>query len=133
MAPRNIEDWQVLYPEIKMRSAHLLRSHEWADCTFKFLSDSAGAGGSKGSNDSLDAHKLILSMASPVFAAMFYGNVGDKGSPVLISDIDLPTFSMLLDYIYTDEITLTSTKQAASLYGAAHKYNLHVCMTVKNL
>ncbi|KAI5631199.1 BTB/POZ domain-containing protein [Phthorimaea operculella] len=121
MAPRNVEDWQVLYPEIKMRSAHLLRSHEWADCTFKFLAGSAGAGGS---NYSLDAHKLILAMASPVFAAMFYGGFEKKEDPVLISDIDLPTFSCLLEYIYTDEVTISDTNQAASLYGAANKYIL---------
>ncbi|KAI5634620.1 BTB/POZ domain-containing protein [Phthorimaea operculella] len=121
MAPRNVEDWQVLYPEIKMRSAHLLRSHEWADCTFKFLAGSAGAGGS---NYSLDAHKLILAMASPVFAAMFYGGFEKKEDPVLISDIDLPTFSCLLEYIYTDEVIISDTNQAASLYGAANKYIL---------
>ncbi|KAJ2949271.1 hypothetical protein O0L34_g6222 [Tuta absoluta] len=121
MALRNVEDWQVLYPEIKMRSAHLLRSQEWADCTFKFLTGSAGAGGS---NYSLDAHKLILAMASPVFAAMFYGGFEKKEDPVFISDIDLSTFSCLLEYIYTDAVTLSDTNQAASLYGAANKYIL---------
>ncbi|KAI5639340.1 BTB/POZ domain-containing protein [Phthorimaea operculella] len=91
MAPRNetpSEDWQVQYADVKLRAAHLYRTREWADCTFHFQT-------ANGSN-SLEAHKLILAMASPVFAAMFYGTVGDQGSSVTIGDIDLTTFSALL-------------------------------------
>ncbi|KAI5635773.1 hypothetical protein NE865_11471 [Phthorimaea operculella] len=88
MAPRNSDVWQVNYPEIKMRTAHLFRTREWSDCTFQFESSS------------LDAHKLLLSMASPVFAAMFYG------------------------YVYTDAVTLSDTEQAKNLYIAANMYLL---------
>ncbi|KAJ2947257.1 hypothetical protein O0L34_g16966 [Tuta absoluta] len=123
MAPRSEKssvDWQLNYSKIRLRSSHLFRTCEWADCTFQFES-SAGAG-VKGS---LEAHKLILAMASPVFAAMFYGFVGDKESPVIIRDIDLPTFSNLLKYIYTDKVQNISNVEAAiSLYKAANKYIL---------
>ncbi|KAI5632043.1 BTB/POZ domain-containing protein [Phthorimaea operculella] len=120
MAPREPEstDWQVNYPEIKMRSAHLLRSGEWADCSFQFES---GAGEAA---PSLAAHRLILAMASPVFAAMFYGRVGDKEEPIHISDIDHAVFSSMLDYIYTDEVEITSLEMASELFRAANKYIL---------
>ncbi|KAJ2945129.1 hypothetical protein O0L34_g9190 [Tuta absoluta] len=120
MAPRESEstDWQVNYPEIKMRSAHLLRSREWADCSFQFES---GAG--KGAPN-LAAHRLILAMASPVFAAMFYGYVGDKEEPIHISDIDHAVFSSMLDYIYTDEVEVTGLEMACDLFRAANKYIL---------
>ncbi|KAI5640741.1 BTB/POZ domain-containing protein [Phthorimaea operculella] len=117
MAPRNetpSEDWQVQYAEMKLRIAHLYRTREWADCTFQFQ---------PGSNP-LDAHKLILATASPVFAAMFYGTVGDQGSPVTITDIDLPTFSALLQYIYTDKTDISDVEAAIKLYKAADKYIL---------
>ncbi|KAI5634118.1 BTB/POZ domain-containing protein [Phthorimaea operculella] len=119
MAPRNetpSEDWQVQYAEVKLRAAHLYRTREWADCTFQFLT-------ADGSN-SLEAHKLVLAMASPVFAAMFYGTVGDQGSPVTISDIDLTTFSTLLQYIYTDETDIPDVETAINLHKAANKYIL---------
>ncbi|KAI5632041.1 BTB/POZ domain-containing protein [Phthorimaea operculella] len=120
MAPREPEstDWQVNYPEIKMRSAHLLRSGEWADCSFQFES---GAGEAA---PSLAAHRLILAMASPVFAAMFYGRVGDKEEPIHISDIDHDVFSSMLDYIYTDEVEITGLEMASELFRAANKYIL---------
>ncbi|KAI5636786.1 MATH domain-containing protein [Phthorimaea operculella] len=63
-------------------------------------------------------------MASPVFAAMFYGTVGDQGGSVTISDIDLTTFSALLQYIYTDEIDISDVEAAINLYKAANKYIL---------
>ncbi|KAI5635227.1 BTB/POZ domain-containing protein [Phthorimaea operculella] len=120
MAPRETDstDWQVNYPEIKMRSAHLLRSGEWADCSFQFES---GAGEAA---PSLAAHRLILAMASPVFAAMFYGRVGDKEEPIHISDIDHAVFSSMLDYIYTDEVKITGLEMASELFRVANKYIL---------
>ncbi|KAI5638392.1 BTB/POZ domain-containing protein [Phthorimaea operculella] len=121
MAPKNepTEDWQVNYPEIQMRAAYLLRTREWADCTFQFQTDDAAS-----ETTSLDAHQLILAMASPVFAAMFYGYVGDKRTPLIISDIDLPTFSALLKYVYTDQAEIPSSEAAINLYKAANKYIL---------
>ncbi|KAI5634448.1 BTB/POZ domain-containing protein [Phthorimaea operculella] len=122
MAPRSENssvDWQVNYSKVRVRSSHLFRTREWADCAFQFES-SAGAS-PKGS---LEAHRLILAMASPVFAAMFYGHVGDKESPVVIRDIELPTFVELLKYIYTDKVHITNVEDAISLYKAANKYIL---------
>ncbi|KAJ2941310.1 hypothetical protein O0L34_g3509 [Tuta absoluta] len=123
MAPRNepTEDWQVNCPEIQMRAAHLLRTREWADCTFQFQTDDAA---SEPETSSLDAHQLILAMASPVFAAMFYGYVGDKQTPLFINDIDKDTFAALLKYVYTDQAEIHSSEAAISLYNAANKYIL---------
>ncbi|KAI5651452.1 BTB/POZ domain-containing protein [Phthorimaea operculella] len=123
MAPRNedpSEDWQVKFAEIRLRSAYLFRSRQWTDCSFKFETD----GGAEEAGDTLEAHKLILAMASPVFAAMFYGEVGEKESPVQISDIDMLTFSRLLQYIYTDKAAIYTIEDAINLYKAANKYIL---------
>ncbi|KAI5634619.1 BTB/POZ domain-containing protein [Phthorimaea operculella] len=122
MAPRNEEapeDWQVNYAEIRLRSAHLFRSRHWTDCSFKFETGRVAGG-----QGTLEAHKLILAMASPVFAAMFYGDVGEKANPVIISDIDQPTFLTLLQYIYTDDAVIHSKDAAIDLYKAANKYLL---------
>ncbi|KAJ2949686.1 hypothetical protein O0L34_g15617 [Tuta absoluta] len=115
------EDWQVNYAEIRLRSFHLFRSRQWADCSFTFETEGGGAGQV---GDSLKAHKLILAMASPVFAAMFYGDVGEKESPVMINDIDMLTFDILLMYIYTDKVYIKNIEAAINLYKAANKYIL---------
>ncbi|KAJ2949273.1 hypothetical protein O0L34_g6224 [Tuta absoluta] len=113
--------WQVKYSSVTFRNSHLLRSHEWSDCAFEFQTGDADAGDLK---ESLCAHRLILAAASPVFAAMFYGNVGQKASPVIVTDIDKDTFGAMLNYIYTDAVDITDVDAACSLYKAANKYIL---------
>lgn len=51
----------------------------------------------------ISAHKLILSLASDVFDAMFFGeaskNETSKGSnPINVDDIQMPAFKMFLRY-----------------------------------
>ncbi|CAO2206220.1 unnamed protein product [Urochloa humidicola] len=50
------------------------------------------------------AHKLILSMRSPVFKAELYGEMRESGAaqPIAIEDMRAATFGALLRYIYTD-------------------------------
>jgi hypothetical protein len=36
----------------------------------------------------LPVHKIILSMRSEVFEAMFYGSLAEKGETVLIEDVE---------------------------------------------
>ncbi|KAI5641889.1 BTB/POZ domain-containing protein [Phthorimaea operculella] len=124
MAPRIVppEDWQVNYRSLQERAGHLLDSQQWADCTFVFPTDSGADAGS--SKNMLKAHKLFLAMASPAFSAMFYGDVGDKETPIIITDIEQSTFSTLLEYIYTDELCIPTVEAAITLYKAANKYIL---------
>ncbi|KAJ2938389.1 hypothetical protein O0L34_g13313 [Tuta absoluta] len=123
------EDWEEIHSGVSNRIKSLLRTREWADCSFQFENYS-----DPGDVKTLTAHKLILATASPVFAAMFYGDVGDKKSPVIINDIDFPTFSALLEYIYTDKTIIDDAESAVELYKAAHKYMLDdlekVCLKI---
>lgn len=45
----------------------------------------------------LSAHKLILSMASPVFDAMFNGTLPEKNDPIAILDVQPEAFMALLE------------------------------------
>ncbi|KAI5639278.1 BTB/POZ domain-containing protein [Phthorimaea operculella] len=122
MAPRK-KEWRNSrrYSKIYMRASYVLEMRKWTDCTFHFDTDEGAAAG--GSTESLDAHKLILAMASPVFEAMFYGNVGDQKNPAVnITDIDRPTFAALLKYIYTDDTDIPHVEAAIRLFKAANKY-----------
>lgn len=44
----------------------------------------------------LRANKTILTLASPVFEAMFFGDLAEKQDPVPIVDIDIETFQKFL-------------------------------------
>lgn len=75
---------------------------KYADCTFCV------------EEKKIYSHKLILSLASPVFEAMFYGYFENE-SIIEISDITANTFNLMLEFIYTDRITgLTNDRTTRS-------------------
>jgi hypothetical protein len=44
----------------------------------------------------LPAHKLLLSMRSEVFEAMFYGSLAESSDTIMLEDIDISTMKMVL-------------------------------------
>ncbi|XP_055615744.1 uncharacterized protein LOC129761917 isoform X2 [Toxorhynchites rutilus septentrionalis] len=120
-----IIDWQISRHDIKSRGQYLLETGKWADCHFLV--------GQEPNHQMLAGHKLILAMASPVFEAMFYGGLAEKNDPIPILDLDPSAFKSLLEYIYTDKISINSVDKACELCYGAKKYMLpHVveqCIT----
>ncbi|CAB3230974.1 unnamed protein product [Arctia plantaginis] len=96
-----------LYDRVKK----LLISYEWSDCSFIVA----------GKN--FKAHKLILGISSPVFEAMFYGPLSSN-EDIVITDIQPDIFQLILNYIYTDTVELSTIDQAFELLYASRKYIL---------
>ncbi|XP_017042160.1 uncharacterized protein LOC108088724 [Drosophila ficusphila] len=111
-------DWQNSLTELKDRGQYLLHSEKWADCHFLVGS------GSSPNQRLIAGHKLLLAMASPVFERMFYGNLPDKTDPIVIPDVQPEAFEAMLEYIYTDRITIGSFDKACELCYVAKKYML---------
>ncbi|XP_017066959.1 uncharacterized protein LOC108105054 [Drosophila eugracilis] len=111
-------DWQNSLTELKDRGQYLLHSEKWADCRFLVGS------GSSSNQRIIAGHKLLLAMASPVFERMFYGNLPDKTDPIVIPDVQPEAFEAMLEYIYTDRITIGSFDKACELCYVAKKYML---------
>lgn len=107
-------DWQTSCHELKDRGEHLLKSGKWADCHFLV--------GAEPNQIMLPAHKLIMSMASPVFDAMFNGGLPEKNDPIEILDVQPEAFKALMEYIYTDKISINSVDKAFDLCYVAKKY-----------
>ena len=42
--------------------------------------------------DQVPSHRLLLGLRSPVFFAMFYGDLAEKGTEVEIKDVDAVAF-----------------------------------------
>lgn len=119
------QDWQTSKPYLVKRGEYLLQSGKWADCHFLVGQDNQRI--------KISCHKLILAMASPVFEAMFYGELAEKDEPIAIMDIRPDAFRSLLLYIYTDKIQVDSVDTACELCYAAKKYMLsHVVETCTN-
>ncbi|XP_045172403.2 BTB/POZ domain-containing protein 6-B-like [Mercenaria mercenaria] len=92
----------------------LCLSEQLSDISFTFKDDQ---------NVKLPAHKLVLSMRSSVFEAMFYGPLAERGSTVLIEDIKPDALKIVLRFIYSDSAELNGNNVLSCLY-AAKKYCL---------
>ncbi|CAD7012469.1 uncharacterized protein LOC101461124 [Ceratitis capitata] len=106
-------DSTTMATQFSRRFEQLLHSEKFYDCVFHI------AGGAQ-----LKCHKLILSTASPVFEAMFYGPLREQQQEIEILDISAEIFQMLLNYIYagTIDFELLSLEEAIELYYCAEKY-----------
>lgn len=75
------------------------------------------------SKRTFDCHKIILSLRSPVFKAMFVNNYTEStNNLIIIKDIQSCTMSTLLTFIYTDSVN-ENTVDCNLLY-AADKYQV---------
>ena len=72
----------------------------------------------------MPVHKLILASRSPVFYAMFYGQLAHNSAELKLSDCDdADIFLEFLRYFYTDECTL-SMDNVFHILNASKKYLL---------
>ncbi|XP_073837566.1 TD and POZ domain-containing protein 5-like [Musca autumnalis] len=95
--------------------AKILTSNEYSDITL------VARDGSE-----FKAHKLILSVRSEVFAAMFRNNFAEsETNRIEIEDMEGEVLREMLNHIYTDrEIPREPRDMAAQLFAAANKYAL---------
>ncbi|CAK9298119.1 unnamed protein product [Gordionus sp. m RMFG-2023] len=91
----------------------------------------------KVSQETFYGHKLILAAKSEVFYTLFYGSIPFKDGELEVSDLSAKTFSKLLNFLYTDNVTLDNVEAnilVELLYGAK-KYMMKDLITicVKNM
>ena len=79
-------------------------------------------GGSK-SMKKIPAHKFLLAISSPVFYAMFYGELAEKKDSIDVSDCDHKSLLELFRFVYSDEVNLNADNVMQVLY-LAKKYML---------
>ena len=81
----------------------------------------ADARGSEQPKVMVPCHKFVLSISSPVFFTMFYGQMSETGDIIELPDCDAEGFLEFLRYIYCDEGKLTGSCVLQVLY-LAKKY-----------
>ncbi|XP_037946239.1 uncharacterized protein LOC119678470 [Teleopsis dalmanni] len=98
---------------LSRRYEQLLRTEKFCDCVFH-----VGA-------EVVKCHKLILSAASPVFEAMFYGPICEQRE-IEILDLNTDIFKLLVEYIYMGSIDFQhlTLEETIELYYGAEKYLL---------
>ncbi|KAL9969763.1 hypothetical protein ACROYT_G022019 [Oculina patagonica] len=71
----------------------------------------------------IPAHKFLLAISSPVFFAMFYGELAEKKDSIKISDCEYDSLLELFRFMYSDEVNLNPDNVLEVLY-LAKKYLL---------
>ena len=69
----------------------------------------------------ITAHKFVLSIGSPVFEAMFYGELAETKDTIQLPDCNCESLLELFRYLYSDEVNLSGSNVMGVLY-LAKKY-----------
>ena len=116
-------NWPKTYIE---RSKFLFNNEILSDVKFVVQASQNGES-SKSSKIVIPAHKFLLSIFSPVFFAMFCGEMAEAKEHIDLPDCEYEGMLELLRYIYTDEVCLNGNNVMQVLY-LAEKYMIP-CLT----
>ena len=75
----------------------------------------------KKSKMAIPAHKFVLSICSPVFFAMFCGEMAEKSDSIDLPDCEYEGVLEMLRYMYSEEVKLNESNVMQVLY-VAKKY-----------
>ena len=98
------EDWQTTKETVRDRTAFLFNNSLLSDIKF-VVTDSQDESNSR--QVRIPAHKFVLAISSPVFEAMFYGQMAEKGEEVELPDTDSRALLGFLRFVYCEEVNLT--------------------------
>ena len=110
--------WQTVRPTIRERSKFMFNNELFSDV--KFVVERAAQGESE-SKQVIPAHKFMLSISSPVFEAMFYGELAETGDSVELPDCEYDSLLEFVRYMYSDEVNLSGSNVMGVMY-LAKKY-----------
>jgi len=103
----------------RSRPSHLLHavSQLYADGLFSDVTLCAG-------NEEIDCHRNILAASSEFFMAMFQTELDESGkSKIPIKEMEASTLRLVLDYVYTGKVEL-STETVQSVLSAANLFQM---------
>ena len=114
------DNWQTKRPTISERTKFIFNNELLSDV--KFVAPASNIESeSRKSQKSIPAHKFVLAISSPVFYAMFYGEMAETASTIELPDCDYESLLELFRYLYSDEVNLTGSNVMQVLY-LANKY-----------
>ena len=109
------KNWQTKRPTIRERNKFVFNNDLFSDVKFVVR------GADDGSKQAIPAHKFVLSISSPVFEAMFYGELAETTDSIELPDCEYDSLLELFRYMYSDEVNLSESNVMGVLY-LAKKY-----------
>ena len=111
------ENWQMKLSTIKERTTVIFNNELLSDVKFVVPVSEAESETRK----TIPAHKLVLAISSPVFYAMFYGQLAEAKDCIELPDCEYDSMLEFLRYLYSDKANLTLSNVMHVLY-LADKY-----------
>ena len=111
------ENWQTERHTIRERTKFMINNHLFSDVKFVVRKSD----GESESKQVIPAHKFVLSIGSPVFEAMFYGELAETRDSIELPDCEYESLLELFRYMYSDEANLSGSNVMGVLY-LAKKY-----------
>ena len=115
--PLVTENWQTTKPTIRERTKFMLNNDLFSDVKFVVRKSD----GESESKQVIPAHRFVLSIGSPVFEAMFYGELPETRDAIELPDCEYESLLELFRFMYSDEVHLSGSNVMGVLY-LAKKY-----------
>ena len=109
--------WQTTRSTIRERTKFMFNNDLFSDV--KFVARTSD--GESESKQAIPAHKFVLSIGSPVFEAMLYGELAETRDTIELPDCEYESLMELFRYMYSDEVNLSGSTVMGVLY-LAKKY-----------
>jgi len=113
------ENWQSKCSAIAQRTTFIFNTELLSDVKFVVPTSS----GESESKKVIPAHKFVLAISSPVFYAMFYGQMAETKNSIEVPDCEYESLLEMFRYLYSDEVNLSGSNVMQVLY-LANKYML---------
>ena len=111
------DNWQTKLGTVRERIAFLWSNELLSDVKFVV----PVSNGESESKKEIPAHKFVLAISSPVFYAMFYGQMTETTDSIELPDCEYESLLELFRYMYSDEVNLKGSNVMRVLY-LAKKY-----------
>ena len=111
------ENWQMKRSTVVQRTTFIFNNQLLSDVKFVVPVSTEESESKK----VIPAHKFLLAISSPVFYAMFYGQMVKAKDSIELPDCDYESLLELFRFMYTDEANLSRSNVMQVLY-LANKY-----------
>ena len=113
------ENWQTKCSAIAEGTTFIFNTELLSDVKFVVPAST----GESESKKVIPAHKFVLAISSPVFYAMFYGQMAETKHSFELPDCDYESLLEMFRFMYTDKANLSGSNVMQVLY-LANKYML---------
>ena len=111
------ENWQSKCSAIAERTTFIFNTELLSDVKFVVPAST----GESESKKVIPAHKFALAISSPVFYAMFYGQMAETKNSIELPDCEYESLLEMFRYLYSDKVNLSGSNVMQVLY-LANKY-----------